>query len=196
MSDLGLVTRYLGVEFRRFNQGIFPCQHDYVLEMLREFGMENSKSEHVPYPPGLHLTSDMHAEPVDPKLYCQMVGKLIFLTTIRPDLSYVVSTVSRYMAAPQKPRLEAVKHILQYARKTADYGLLYSSHGNTQAQGFTDADWAACHDTRRSTGGYLFRMAGASITWQSKQQPIVSRSSTESEYIALSNGTQEAVWLT
>jgi hypothetical protein len=81
-------------------------------------------------------------------------------------------------------------------RKTANYGLLYNSHSNAQAQGFTDADWAACHDTRHSTGGYLFKMVGMSITWQSKRQPTVSRSSTELEYIALSTGTHEAVWLT
>jgi hypothetical protein len=81
MSNLGLVTRYLGVEFQRLNHGIFLCQHDYILDMLWEFGMENSKPEHVPYSHGLHLTSDMHAELIDLYLYYQMVGKLIFLTT-------------------------------------------------------------------------------------------------------------------
>jgi hypothetical protein len=93
-----------------------------------------------------------------------MVGKLIFLTTTCPDLSYSISTVSRYMAVPQKPHLEAVKHILRYVHKIADYGLFYNSQASSQVQGFTDADWAACYDTRRSTGGYLFTMAGASIT--------------------------------
>jgi hypothetical protein len=100
------------------------------------------------------------------------------------------------MAALHKSHLEVVTHILRYVQKIADYGLFYRSQGNNQVQGFTDADWVACQDTRRSTGGYLFKMVGASITWQSKRQPIVSHSSTESEYIALSTTTHEAVWLT
>jgi hypothetical protein len=146
-------------------------------------------------PPGLLLITDMDSPPTDPHHYSQIVGKLIFLTTTRPDIAYAVSSVSRYLSSPQQAHLNAVYHILRYLKKTADYGLLYSKQNRPLAQGYTDADWASCPETRRSTGGYLFTLLGAAITWQSKRQLTVSRSSTESEYILLSSGTQEAVWV-
>jgi hypothetical protein len=122
------------------------------------------------------------------------VGKFIFLTTTRPDLAYGVNIVSRYISSLQQPHLEVVKHILRYLRKTADYGLFYST-GHHPIQGFTDADWASCPETRRSIGGYCFLIGGAFITWQSKRQMTVAQSSTESEYVSLSTCTQEAMWL-
>ena len=179
MTDLGYVSRYLGVEFRRLPDGSYHIsQAAYVQELLQDFDMLNCKPEHVPLPPGLRLLTDMDSPPTDLHHYCKMVGKLIFLTTTRPDLSYAVSTVSRYMAAPQQAHLEVVKHILRYLRHTCDYGLLYQHQSPYPIQGYTDADWATCQETRRSTSGYLFSLAGGSITWQSKQQPTVSRSST------------------
>jgi hypothetical protein len=196
MTDLGLVSKYLGVEFRRLTDGSYHLtQQSYAEDILKEFGMLQSKPEHVPLPPGLQLMSDMNSEPADLHHYCKLVGKLIFLTTTRPDLSYAVSTVSRYMSAPQQAHLEVVKHILRYLKKTCDYGILYQSQGKHPIRGYTDVDWAACPETRRPTGGYLFSLAGGSITWQSKCQMTVSRSSTESEYVALSTCSQEAVWL-
>ena len=199
MTDLGLVTKYLGVEFRRLSDGSYhQSQQAYVKDLLQEFGMHHSKPAHVPLPHGLRLLTDMNSPPTNLHHYCKLVGKLIFLTTTRPDLSYAVSIVSKYMATPQLAHLDAVKHILRYLQHTSDYGLLYKHQAPTglrSIHGYTDADWATCPETRRSTGGYLFSLAGASITWQSKRQQTVSRSSTESEYVALSTCSQEAVWL-
>jgi hypothetical protein len=138
----------------------------------------------------------MNSPQVDPSHYCRIVGKLIFLTTTRPDLAYAVGTVSRYMSAPQQAHLDAINHILRYVHKTLDYGLNYKFGHSSLAEGFTDADWAQCLETRRSTSGYCFLMAGSAITWQSKLQLTVAKSSTEAEYVSLSSGTSEAVWLT
>ena len=82
-------------------------------------------------------------------------GKLIFLTTTRSDLAYVVSLVSRYMTQPQEPHMDAVKHILCYVKQIVDYGLFYHSDDLPAAHGFIDADWAACPETCQSTGGFL-----------------------------------------
>lgn len=84
MTDLGPIQRYLGVEFTRTPNGMFLSQHQYVLEMLSEFHMQNSKPEHVPLTPGILLLTDMNSPLVDPNEYCRIVGKLIFLTTTRP----------------------------------------------------------------------------------------------------------------
>jgi hypothetical protein len=82
----------------------------------------------------------MSTEYVDSTYYSQIVGKLIFLTIIQPDLAYAVSTMSRYMFQPQVSHLKAVKHILRYVKKIADFGILYSCSGNYSIQGYTDAD--------------------------------------------------------
>jgi hypothetical protein len=195
MTDLEPTTRYLGIEFTTLPNGIFLSQREYILEMLAATNMQDCKHENVPLPPGLQLLSDMNSEPADIHNYCTIVGKLIFLTTTRPDIAYAVNSVSRYMSNPQAAHLNAVKHILCYLQKTLDYGLFYQCLQNNKVEGFTDADWASCPKTRRSTGGYLFTLFGAAITWQSKRQLTVTRSSTESEYVALSDRAQEAVWL-
>jgi hypothetical protein len=195
MTDLGQVRKYLGVRFQKCKEDIFLNQSEYATHMLQEFGMANSKGSSTPLPEALKLTSDMEAPPVDATLYCQMVGKLIYLTHTRPDLAFSVSIVSRYMSVPQQPHLDAVRHIFRYINNTKQYGILYPRSNTSTITGFIDADWGADIETRRSTGGYLFMMGLGPITWQSKRQDPVSRSSTESEYRALSDGAQEAVWI-
>jgi hypothetical protein len=99
------------------------------------------------------------------------------------------------MSQPQQAHLDAVKYILRYVKKTSDFGLFYQSTIVLTVQGFTDADWASCPETCRSISGYCFTMAGSTLTWQSKRQLTVAKSSTESEYVSLSTGTSKAVWL-
>ena len=99
------------------------------------------------------------------------------------------------MSQPQQAHLDATLHILKYIKATLDYGILYRYKKNEDSRGYTDADWGSCIDIRRSIGGYNFTLNGGEITWSSKRQKTVSRSSTESEYQSLSDGAQEVVWL-
>ena len=195
LTDLGPVPKYLGVEFKNTPEGLFLTQNQYAMDMIKDFGVENSKIEHIPLLASLILTSDMNSDLIDSHDYCRKVGKLIFLTTTRPDLAFAVSCFSRFMGKPQKSHLEAVHHIFCYINKPANFGLLYKSGQDYNIHDFEDADWASCPETRRSTGGYCFMMLGATITWQSKRQQTIARSYTESEYTRLSTGTSEGVWL-
>jgi hypothetical protein len=163
MTDLGYVKHYLGREFHRLPHSLFLTQQQYSTKMLQEFGMLESRGEYTPLPAGTILLTNMDSPLVDPHLYCHIVGKLIFLTTTRPDLAYTVSSVSRYMSQPQETHMAEVKHILRYIKHTIDYSLLYQPSGEQVVHGFTDADWAACPKTRRSTGGFCFTMAGSAI---------------------------------
>jgi hypothetical protein len=113
MIDLGHVTYYLGVQFHKLSNSIFLSQQDYALELLTDLNMLDCCLEHVSLPPGLILLIDMDSALVDPYLYSQIVGKLIFLTTTRPDIAYATSTVSRYMSFPQQAHMNAVYHILR-----------------------------------------------------------------------------------
>jgi histone deacetylase 1/2 len=195
MQDLGRVQRYLGLTFEHTDLGTFLHQRDYTASILQDFTMEDCKPAPTPFPDGQILTSDMHSPPTDITTYCKLIGKLIFLTVTRPDIAFSVSRLSSYMASPQLAHLEAAKHLLRYLQGTLDMGILYRSGSPITISGFTDADWGSCTDTRRSMGAYIFTLAAGPITWQSKKQLTVSRSSTESEYRALSDGAQEGVWL-
>ena len=99
------------------------------------------------------------------------------------------------MHAPRQPHLAAVKRILRYLRGTLDHGLLLRPSSTSELIVYTDADWAGCPDTRRSTSGYAVFLGANLVSWSSKRQPVVSRSSAEAEYRAVANGVAEAAWL-
>ena len=195
MTDLGLIRKYLGITFDYLPHGIFLHQWDYALSILNDFAPKDLRPAKTPLPAGQILSSETHTPSVDSTTYSQLVGKLIFLTITRLDLAFAVNRIASYMAAPQQAHLESAMHILRYVLSTFDHGILYNNNPTFSIQGFTDADWATCPDTRRSIGAYLFLAAGGPVSWQSKRQLTISRSSTESEYKSLSDGVQEGVWL-
>lgn len=195
MKDLGLVHRYLGIEFQKTTSGIFIHQQNYSQKLLTDLDMQHCKPAAVPLPDGLILTSDTSTAEVDATHYCRIIGKLIYLTNTRPDLAYSVGILSRFMSRPQQKHLEASHHVLRYIKATTDYGLFFPKSDSLTLIGYTDSDHAACKETRRSIGAYLFQFAGSTITWSSKRQSTVSQSTTEAEYRALSEGAREGVFL-
>jgi hypothetical protein len=124
-----------------------------------------------------------------------MIGKLVFLTHTRYDISYAINLVSRYMAHPQEAHLKAVKCILRYIEGTLDFGLFYSQSPDITFCGYSDADWGGDLDQRRSTGAFVFTVNGTPITWSSKKQTCVALSSCESKYRALVEASKEAIWI-
>ena len=131
----------------------------------------------------------------DPTAYRSLAGALQYLTFTRPDIAYDVQQVCLYMHDPREAHLVAAKWILRYLQGTLDFGLVIPRSAPTQLVVYTDADWAGCPDTRRSTSGYAVFLGGSLISWSSKRQPTVSRSSAEAEYRAVANGVAEASWL-
>lgn len=194
MSDLGLLSHSLGLEFKFTSSGLLLTQCQYVKELLADFGMADCRPVATPMIEKLRLDPDMAAPPVDSTTYQQMVGKLIFLTHTRPDIAFAVGIVSRFMSHPQEPHMQAVKHIYRYLKGSTDLALSYQRGGVNTLRGFTDADWAGAHD-RKSTTGFLFLLGETPITWSNKRQSTVALSSTEAEYMALTEGTKEAIWL-
>lgn len=154
--------------------------------MLLEFSMVDCLPATTPLPTGTNLSTDSSYPPVDPGLYCRMVGKLIYLTNTLPNLSFAIGLVSRFMQDPREDHLQATKHIFWYIKGTLHFGIFYPRHAPLELTAFTDADWASCATTRRSVGAYLILLGGSPISWNSKRQVTTSKSSTESEYLALS----------
>ena len=128
--------------------------------------------------------------------FCQSVRKPTSIAT-RPDISSAVGVLSQFMPQPGTEHWAGIKRVFRYIKGTVDFGLKFvaSDKGNFSLEGFADADWAGDVSPRKSTPGYVFRLGGATISWKSKRQPIVTLSSTEAEYVALCTAAQEAIWL-
>jgi hypothetical protein len=138
--------------------------------------------------------------PANKSIYQQLVGSLMHLMIgTRPDIANAVNIVSRFAANPSEAHMEAAKRILRYIKGTVDFKLHLQAAGTDSdlplLTGYSDADWGGDLVERKSTSGYVFRLGNAAISWQSKRQPTVALSSTESEYMALTLASKEAVWL-
>jgi len=130
--------------------------------------------------------------------YANAVGSLMYaMVCTRPDLSQAVSMVSRYMHDPGQGHWEAVKWILRYIKGTVDVGLVFEKDntGKQECIGYVDSDYAGDLDKRRSTTGYVFTFSQAPVSWRSTLQSTVALSTTEAEYMALTEAMKEAIWL-
>ncbi|GJU68305.1 ribonuclease H-like domain-containing protein [Tanacetum coccineum] len=143
---------------------------------------------------GLFLSQKKYAVEILEKAH--MVNcSLQYLTFTRPDISYAVQQVCLHMHDPREPHLSALKRILRYVQGTLHYGLQLFSSSTTDLVAYSDADWAGCPTTRRSTSGYCVFLGNNLLSWSSKRQPTLSRSSAEAEYRGVANAVAETCWL-
>lgn len=127
--------------------------------------------------------------------YRELVGSLMYLaTSTRPDIANAVSQLSQFLNCFDKTHFTAAKRVLRYLSKTINFGLIFR-HTNEPLFGYNDADWGNCPDDCKSYTGYCFVLSGSSISWESRKQCTVALSSTEAEYMALSDGTKEGIYL-
>jgi len=131
----------------------------------------------------------------DETTYRQLVGSLIYLTITRPNISYAIGVLSRYIQSPKKPHLDATRRIFRYVKGTIDYGLLYKRSKDCKLVGYYDADNAGDHEAWGSTTGYVFKFCSGTISWCSKRQPTVSLSTTQAEYRATARAAQKSTRL-
>lgn len=195
IKDLGNLKYFLGIEVARSSQGIFISQRKYVLDLLTETGMLGSKACDTPMEPNKKLGDDTDGEMVDRGRYQRLVGKLIYLSHTRPDIAFAVSVVSQFMHAPYTTHYDAVIRILRYLKSAPGKGLFFGRHDHIQVEAYTDADWAGSVSDRKSTSGYCVMVGGNLVTWRSKKQAVVSRSSAEAEFRAMSQGICELIWI-
>ncbi|KAK2984412.1 hypothetical protein RJ640_009912 [Escallonia rubra] len=195
IKDLGKLKYFLGIEVARSKEGIFVSQQKYVLDLLEETGKLGCRPSDTPIEPNHRLAEFMEGEPTDKGMYQRLVGKLIYLSHTRPDIAYAVSVVSQFMQNPKDVHLHAVYQILQYLKGSPGRGILFRKGTNMELEAYTDADYAGSLTDRRSTSGYCTFLGGNLVTWRSKKQPVVARSSSEAEFRSMAQGICELLWL-
>ncbi|XP_058202952.1 uncharacterized mitochondrial protein AtMg00810-like [Rhododendron vialii] len=184
MSLMGELTYFLGFQILQLNDGIFLFQSTYAKELVKNFGLEDSKSIRTPMGSTVKIAKDIEGVCVDSMLYRSMIGSLLYLTASRPNISFSVGVCARYQSNPKESHLIAVKRIIRYIKGTSTLGLWYSEGTNVDLAAFSDANWAGSADDRKSTSGGCFYLGNYLVAWHSKKQNCVSLSTAEEEYIA------------
>ena len=201
MVDQGEINYILGMSITRDRKsGILRInQAAYLHNVLKRFGMDECKPVSTPMETGKifeKLPTD--DPPVNLKEYQAAIGSLIYASVgTRPDISYAVGVLSQFTSHPGQEHWQGIKRVFRYLKGTLNHCLEFVASGTNKVilSAFTDADWAGDIISRKSTSGYVFQIGRSSITWRSKRQSIIALSSTEAEYVSLSQATQEAVWL-
>ena len=196
MSDLGLLSYYLGIEVCQNSQRITLNQSAYARKVLDKCGMKDCNPSQIPMEPRLKLSKESTSPPVDTTLYRSIVGSLRYLLHTRPDLAFSVGMVSRYMEKPTTEHMAAVKHILRYVKGTLNLGCVYEKkEGSLELIGYSDSDLAGDTDDRKSTSSLIFFLGSNPISWCSQKQKVVALSSCEAEYIVACAAACQGVWL-
>ena len=195
LKDLGELSYFLGVEVTKTKEGIHLSQSKYIADLLAKQGMDSCSPVPTPMATSHQLTKHSGTEIDNSYQYRSVVGALQYVTLTRPDIVFTVNKLSQFLTAPTTEHWQACKRLLRYLKGTIHFGLQLYHSGNLQITCFSDSDWACDRDDRRSVASYAVYLGSNLVSWSSKKQHVVSRSSTESEYRALALGTTEVLWI-
>ncbi|KAL5835739.1 hypothetical protein ACOSQ4_015236 [Xanthoceras sorbifolium] len=203
MKDLGAAKQILGMRIKRDTKSgtLLLSQAEYIKKVLSRFNMQDAKPVSTPLGVHFRLSKEQSPKTEEERThmakvpYASAIGSLMYaMVCTRPDIAQAVGAVSRYMNNPGKIHWEAVKWILRYLRGTTNKTLCFKG-GDTTLTGYVDADLAGNVDIRKSTTGYVYTLGGTAVSWVSQLQKIVALSTTEAEYVAVTEASKEMVWL-
>ncbi|GKB46560.1 ribonuclease H-like domain-containing protein, partial [Tanacetum coccineum] len=198
IKDLGSLKYFLGIEVLENKHGLCLSQRKYCLELLSEYGLLACKPAATPMQQNVslsHKESDKDKRLINITAYQKLVGKLIYMSVTRPDISYVVHCLSQHMHAPLKSHFSAGLRVLRYLKQSPGLGVQVCHENKLSLYAYLDADWAKCLLTRKSVSGFCVYFCGNLVSWKSKKQAPISRSSAEAEYRCLASTTCEVLWI-
>lgn len=194
MKDLGTVHEFLGMRICKEKGNVITLdQTNYIINVLKRFQMEDCKSISTPMEVGLKLSkADKKYKDFE---YRNLIGCLMYIAVCtRPDIAHSVSFLSQFNDCYSEVHWKAAKRILRYLKGTINHRLVYEKSG-LNVRGYVDADWASCEIDRKSYTGYVFKIGNCVISWESRKQKTVALSSTEAEYMALSDACKESLFI-
>ncbi|KAH9762091.1 retrovirus-related pol polyprotein from transposon RE1 [Citrus sinensis] len=195
LKDLGALNYFLGVQVLYNKSGIHLSQSKYITDLLAKVHKQDSTPCSTPMLSRVAFTK-ADGEPFsDVTLYRSTIGALQYATLTRPEIAFSVNKLSQFLSSSTVTHWQACKRILRYLKGTVSLGLQFYNHGSLHVDCFSDADWAGDRDDRRSVAGYCVYMGPNLVSWCSKKQAVVSRSSAESEYQALAMAAAEVLWI-
>ena len=204
MKDMGEAYYVIGIEiFRDRSQGLLGLsQKAYINKVLERFRMDKCSTSPVPIQKGDKFSlmqcpkNDLERKQMENIPYASIVGSLMYAQTCtRPDISFAVGMLGRYQSNPGLDHWKAAKKVLRYLQGSKDHMLTYKRYDHLEVIGYTDSDFAGCMDTRKSTFGYVYLLAGGAISWKSAKQTILVASTMEAEFVACFEATIQANWL-
>ncbi|GKD81113.1 retrovirus-related pol polyprotein from transposon TNT 1-94 [Tanacetum coccineum] len=195
MSMIGELNFFLGLQIKQMEDGIFFNQSKYIKEMLKKFGLENSKPTKTSMSTEIKLTKDDEADSVDSSKYRDMIGSLLYLSASRPDIMFSVCLCARFQENPKTTHLEAVKRIFRYVRGTTHLGLWYPKGTGVETIVYADSDHAGDYVDRKSTSAVCTFMGCCLTSWFAKKQTSLAISTAEAEYVSAGKACQQALWM-
>ena len=204
MKDLGVASFVLGIQIHRDrSRGILGLsQKSYIEKVLKRFGMQDCKPGDTPVSKGDKFSlsqcpkNDFEAKEMQKIPYASAVGSLMYAQVCtRPDVAYIVGMLGRYLSNPGLDHWKAAKRVMQYLQRTKDYMLTYRKSDQLEIIGYSDSDFAGCQDSRRSTSGYIYLLAGGAISWKSAKQTLIASSTMAAEFIACYEASNHGIWL-
>ncbi|GJY03771.1 putative ribonuclease H-like domain-containing protein [Tanacetum coccineum] len=195
MSSMGELTFFLGLQVKQKEDGIFISQDKYVNEILNKFGFSDVKTARTPMETQKALLKDADGEDVDEHLYRSMIGSLIYLTSLRPDIMFAVCACAIFQVNPKVSHLYNVKRIFKYLKGQPKLGLWYPKDSPFDLVAYTDSDYVGSSLDRKSIRGGCQFLGCRLISWQCKKQNVVANSITKAEYIAASNCYGQVLWI-
>ncbi|GKA19291.1 ribonuclease H-like domain-containing protein [Tanacetum coccineum] len=195
IKDLGELKFFLGIEVLKIKNGLCLNQRKYCIELLHEYGLLACKPVATPMPENGILP---HKETENDKLlknitsYQKIVGKLIYLCN---TIAYSVHCLSQHMHSPLQSHFEAALRVLRYLKTARGAGIIYTKSSISSISTYADYDWAKCKMTRRTVSGYCVFVCGGLVSWKSKKQATLSRSSAEAEYKSMAFAVCEVMWI-
>jgi hypothetical protein len=195
MSMIGELSYLHGFQIKQLKNGTFVSQGKYIKDMLKKFGMSESKSISTPMGINGNLDSDTSGNMVDQKLYRSIIGSLLYVTISRLDVMFSVCMCARFKASPRESHSKATKRILRYLKHTQNVGLWYPKGAKFKLVGYSDSNYAGCKVKRKSTSGTCQLLGRSLVSWSSKKQNSVVLSIAEDEYISTGSCCAQILWM-
>ncbi|KAI9160575.1 hypothetical protein LWI28_009567 [Acer negundo] len=195
LKDLGPLSYFLGVEVIPQKHGVLLSQRRYILDLLTHTNMIDAKPVQTPLPTSPPITLRSGTILDDPTNFRTVVGSLQYLSLTRPDFSFAINKLSQYMHQPTSDHWELVKRLLRYLCGTLDDGTVLHRDSQVSLHAFSDANWAGNKDDFSSTSAFIVYLGKNPISWSSKKQHTIARSSTEAEYRSVATTAAELNWV-